>query len=83
MTGPIKKISFRLTRHGKPFTILGITTGPHLKATIHPILGQMEYQVDVAYDGLAPKGSFMEVVRVKTNDPAQPVIEVPLSGLIP
>jgi hypothetical protein len=74
--------SFRLSRHGKPFLVTGIEDAPNLTAKIKPILGETEYQVDVSYDGRAPKGDFEEVIRVKTNDPNQPVIDVPFSGTV-
>jgi hypothetical protein len=74
--------SFRLSRHGKPFSVIGVATPPFLTAKVKPILGQTEYQVDVSYDGHAPPGDFTETIRVKTDDPKQPTIDVQFTGTV-
>lgn len=40
-----------------------------------------EYEVVVQNDGHVPGGQFRDKLKLLTNDPGQPVIEVPISGL--
>jgi hypothetical protein len=78
-----QKSSFRLSRHGKPFQILGVDSGSQfLTAALRPIKGQVEYEVDLTYKGRAPKGDFLSVVSVRTNDPKQPTIQVSVTGTV-
>lgn len=82
MTGTARA-EFRLTRHGKPFQILKVETGsPNLKAFVKPVTGQVEYQVDLLYDGHAPLGDFVAVVKVHTNDAKDPIVEVQVTGTV-
>lgn len=75
--------SFRLSRHGKPFQVLGVETNNRcLTATARSVRGQEEYQVDVTYKGGAPEGDFLAVVDVRTDDPKQPKIEVQVTGTV-
>jgi hypothetical protein len=74
---------FRLSRHGKPFEVLGVDSGSKfLTAKVKPVSGQVEYEVDLTYNGGAPEGDFMAVVVVRTNDPKQPRMEVQVTGTV-
>jgi hypothetical protein len=79
----VMRASFRLSRHGKPFQVLKVETGsPNLRATCRPVRGQVEYQVDLLYDGNAPKGDFLAVVKVHTSDPKDAMVEVRVTGMV-
>ena len=72
-----------VSRPGQPYDITGITsTCPNLTGTFKMVKDRSEYTIRVHYDGKAPKGDFLGVVQVKTNDPKQPVVEIVVSGLV-
>ncbi len=75
------KASFLLSAPGKPFRVLSVDTqNSHLKATPSLIASGDEYRIELVYDGAGPIGDFVAEVLIKTNDPQQPVIRVPVSG---
>ena len=78
-----KRNSFLVSRPGKPFLIEAVKCdSPNIKAICVPLAGGTEYRVDVYYDGGATPGDFLSVVRVHTNDKAQPEIDVTVTGVV-
>lgn len=71
---PGARASMLITRPNVPFKILGVDAGP-LKATWTATRGSWEYRVDLEYPGGAPKGDFQTTVKIRTDDPKQPVVE--------
>ena len=69
-------------RPNAPFKILGVDAGPYLKATWAARRGGWEYAVRLEYKGGAPKGDFQAPVRVRTDDPRQPVVETLARGFV-
>ena len=78
-----KTVGFLVSRPSAPFTILGISSSsPNLKAYVSRSTGPGEYVVSVEYDGKAKAGELTAIIRVKTSDPKQPIIEVPVDATI-
>jgi hypothetical protein len=75
--------TFLISRRGKPFKITGVELGTKsLKATITPIPDGSEYRIDLIYDGSASKGDFVAQIKVKTDDPAQPALDITVRGTV-
>ena len=73
----------KLTRPGKPFSILSVSSGsPNIKATLASKGRADEHVLALEYDGKAPWGSFETVVTVKTDDPKQPEVRVRVHGTV-
>lgn len=73
---------FLVSRPGRPFRILRIESdSPHLKAVARDEGDQCNYRVTVEYDGKAQPGNFSATLRVLTDDPDQPVVSVPATGI--
>jgi hypothetical protein len=78
-----RKMAFLVTRPGKPFKISAIEVdSSHLSATFEPTKTVGEYRVSVNYDGKAAQGDYRASVSVKTDDPKQPVIVVPVTATV-
>lgn len=74
------RASATVLRPNAPFKILGVDAGP-LKATWKDQRGGgWEYSIDLEYPGGAARGDFRTPVKIRTDDPKQPVIEVLASG---
>jgi len=72
-----------LNRPGKPFRITAATTDhPNLRTSIEPVPGRAEVRVVVHYDGKGDSGDLSAILTVKTDDPRQPEIRVPIRGTI-
>lgn len=81
--GAATEAIFLLTRPGKPFQILSATSSSdHLKVSVDTSKIAADYRVHLIYDGKAPKGTYAATVDIKTDDPKQPVIQVPVTGSI-
>jgi hypothetical protein len=79
----VNRGTFIVSRRGKPFNITEVDTGTKcLKATVTPVAGGAEYRVDVIYDGNGPRGDFAAQIKIKTDDPAQPLLQVMMRGTI-
>lgn len=78
-----KRLSFTVSRPGRGFRIMGVETDSEfLSASAAPVQGTEEYRVTVLYRGGAPAGTLNGIVRVKTDDPGQPVVLVPVRGRV-
>lgn len=75
--------TFLVSRPGKSFRIVRIDSdNPRLRATFEKARGDYEYRVTVQYDGKADFGDLNGVLKVVTDDPQQPSVVVPVSGVV-
>lgn len=75
--------TFLVSRPGFPFKVLEVTTNnPFFKAVATPNEDSSEYRVTVEFDGKGDSGIIETIVTVRTDDPKQPRIEVPIRGII-
>lgn len=74
---------FIVSRPGKPFKVKSIVVDlPHFTAVVRNLKDGSEYRVDVSYDGQGQQGLIEGMVKVLTDDPAQPEILVRMRGSI-
>lgn len=72
-----------LARPNRPFRILSAEVDhPNLSAKIEPGADGSEWRVQLRYDGKAPIGSLSATLKVRTDDPRQPLFEIPVSGTV-
>lgn len=75
--------SFLLTRPGVPFKVLGVTTNsPFFTAKATPNADGSEYRITVEFDGKGDPGTIDVTVTIRTDDPKQPTILVPVRGIV-
>lgn len=75
--------TFLVTRPGLPFKVLSATTNsPFFTAKAEAIGDGSEHRVSVEFDGKGDPGSIEVIVTIRTSDPKQPKIEVPIRGVI-
>ena len=75
--------SFLVSRPGYPFKVISATTNsPFFSAKAEPIGDGSEYRVSVEFDGKGDPGSIEVIVTIRTSDPKQPKIDVPIRGII-
>jgi hypothetical protein len=68
-----------VNRPGQPFRVVGIeTSSPHLRASFTSEGPLDEHRIDVAIDGAQPSGEFAEEIKIRTDDPDQPTLVVPI-----
>jgi hypothetical protein len=58
------------------------TTLPGVTANVEPVEDGREFKVWVTVGPEAPKGDFTGLVRVRTNHPRQPTVEIPVQGSV-
>ncbi|RYG22949.1 DUF1573 domain-containing protein [bacterium] len=75
------KASFFVSRPNAPFKILSVDAGP-FRVTWRDSKGGWEYVIELTYPGGAAKGDFLIPVRVRTDDPKQPLVEALINGNI-
>lgn len=72
-----------ISRPHRPFRILGVDVdNSYFRATATPVREAWEYRVDVEFDGRAPFGNLTGTLTVRTDDPRQPVLQVPIRAVI-
>jgi hypothetical protein len=72
-----------VSRPGKAFNVTGIEVdSTHISATFAPAKTVGEYRVTVTYDGKAASGDYRATILIKTDDPKQPVIQVPVAATV-
>lgn len=83
ITAEPRRAAFLLSRPGAGFRILGIESDEKsLTASARPVRGNEEYRIEVLFDGKAPIGRMDAVLTIRTDDPAQPEIRVPVLAVI-
>ncbi len=74
--------SFLLSRPGADFEVTGVRcSAPELSATAEKLKGEDQYKIVVRYNGKATSGNYAALVVVTTDDPKQPKIVVPVTGI--
>lgn len=72
-----------LSRPDKPFKVLSVESDTtFIHASVEPFKGSTNYKIVAQYDGTGPYGRFFAKITVKTDDPKQPVIVIPVEGII-
>ena len=66
----------------EPIRVTSIDTGAGIDARIEPIQEGREYQVLITLKPEIGKGAFNHKVRIHTDSPKQPIIEVALQGTV-
>lgn len=83
ITAEPRRAAFLLSRPGAGFRILGIESDEQsLTARARPVRGNEEYRIDVVFDGKAPIGRLDATLTIRTDDPAQPEIKVPVLAVV-
>lgn len=79
-----RRASFFVSQPGKPFGIKGATVNlKFAKVSFMPTgPSKDEYRVFVEFDGSQPEGELLGVVKLRTDSPTQPSIEVPIRGMV-
>jgi hypothetical protein len=83
-----RTVAITVGRPGKPFRILGIECdSSHVSATAAPLVvaGETkagEYRITVVFDGKAAKGDYQASLTIKTDDPKQPTLIVPVTATV-
>lgn len=80
-----REIDVLLTRPGKPFHVLGLTStdSAHIKLSQSATKGKLwEHTVRVVFDGKVPVGDYSSTITVRTDDPEQPTITIPFAATV-
>lgn len=78
-----RRAAFLVSRPGKPFKVTSVSSpSRYVVATALPYRDAGDYRVVVEILPDAPAGQFESEVVVKTDDPAQPEVRVPLTALV-
>ena len=74
----------KVTKEGGPsFEVLGVESAdPDITATSTTVKKGREYDVVVRYTGKAGRGLIRSRLTVKTNEPSQPTIVIPIMGTV-
>jgi hypothetical protein len=74
----------RLTNAGDhPVNLLGaISNNPKVTALIEPLKPGKEYKLTLELTANSPDGTLRGAVEIKTDDPGQPVVQVPFYGIV-
>lgn len=78
-----KSATILINRPEKPFAIKSVkATVPYLSAKFESTGKPNEYKILVSYEGTGPASVLNELVTVFTDDPKQPKIQIPVTGMI-
>ena len=81
--GQAAQATTRISRPGKPFKVLRVEpVSSALIATFEPIGTKGEYRINITFKGVADSGNYSGKIRVHTDDPMQPVIEVDVAAVV-
>ena len=85
--GEIGKGSLRATsivsRPGKPFKVTKIESDNGLfTAKLEPLANPWEYRIVILYKGGGPIGELEANIKVHTDDPKQPVVNINVTGVV-
>lgn len=74
----------RLTNAGeRPLKVTGVSTNNvRVAATVEPIAPGKEFKLTLQLQPNSPDGTLRGAVAIQTDDPAQPVVEVPFYGIV-
>jgi hypothetical protein len=72
-----------LSRPGAAFKVVSVETNTKvLTATVHPGTEPGDWRLSIRYDGKSAPGQLLATVRVHTNDPKQPTLDIPVRASI-
>lgn len=72
-----------IMRSSTPFHVKSVAVNdPHLTAKLETLRDGVEYRVTVTYAGGWDTGARLETLTVTTDDPKQPVIEIPVQAVV-
>ena len=75
--------SVTIVRNAAPFHVKSVAVSdPHLAAKLETVRDGAEYRVTVTYAGGWDAGRRLQTLTVTTDDPKQPVIEVPVQAFV-
>jgi len=78
-----RNFSVFLTGPGENFHIKHVSCDwPHLSLQVFTFKEGLEYRVQAIYDGKAPKGEVHATLSIETDNEQQPVIRVPVTGMV-
>ncbi|MBL8060706.1 MAG: DUF1573 domain-containing protein [Chthonomonas sp.] len=81
--GQAAQASTRISRPGKPFKVLRVEpVSTALSATFEPFGTKGEYRINITFKGVTDTGNYTGKIRVHTDDPEQPVIEVDVAAVV-
>lgn len=77
------RASVVLTRPGRPYNVLKVESDTEfVTATVEPYRPGTEYKIVATFTGKAPIGRFSAQIKVHTDDPDQPIVVVPVEGIV-
>ncbi len=77
------RASVVLTRPGRPYKILKVESDiEFIKASVEPYHPNTEYKIVAVFTGKAPLGHFVSRIKVHTDDPTQPIVEIGVEGTV-
>jgi hypothetical protein len=72
-----------LTRPGRPYKVLKVESdNEFVKASVEPYRPDTEYKIVATYTGGAPIGRLSARIKVHTDDPEQPIVEIGVEGTV-
>jgi hypothetical protein len=78
-----RQASVTILRNSSPFHVKSVAvTDPNLAATLETVRDGAEYRVTVTYAGGWDTGLRRQTLTVTTDDPKQPVIEIPVQAVV-
>jgi uncharacterized protein DUF1573 len=82
MTTP-RQAAVTILRNAPPFHVKSVAVSdPHLAAKLETVRDGAEYRVTVTYAGGWDPGRRQQTLTVTTDDPQQPVIEIPVQAFV-
>jgi hypothetical protein len=77
------RASVVLTRPGRPYKVLRVECDTEfVTAVVEPYRPGTEYKIVATFNGKAPIGKLSAQIKVYTDDPEQPVVIVPVEGIV-
>ena len=77
------RASVVITRPGQPYKVIrAVSDTDWIVASVEPYRPGTEYKIVATYTGKGPIGVFHGTIKVYTDDPKQPVIDVPFEGTV-
>jgi hypothetical protein len=78
-----RQASVLIQRNSTPFHVKSVTVNdPHLAWALETVRDGAEYRVTVTYSGGWDTGPRRQMLTVRTDDPKQPVIEIPVQAVV-
>lgn len=83
LSNSAKTATILLNRPGKPFQITSLlASADYFTATAEPSGKPDEYKIVLKYNGKGKSGDLQDKLTIKTDDPKQPTITVPITGSV-